>query len=145
MEETANIVGLKGSVVNSFNRERHAVGAGFSPFYERSLIDGWLEIEASATVLWIENENTVELNSFAKKPFHVNHVVNPYVGLGPNVSIIIGPEETQARFGIHTTAGSYFWFGGKAWGLDVEVVYLMLFAERLTHDLTVEAGPAFRF
>jgi hypothetical protein len=27
----------------------------------------------------------------------------------------------------------------------VEVIYLMLFDDNLTHDLTVEVGPAFRF
>ena len=145
MEETANIVGLKGSVVNSFNKERHAVGGGLSAFYERHLIPGWLEIEASGSVVWMEDETVVEFDLFAKKPFHVNEVVNPYVGLGPNISIIIAAHETRTRFGIHATAGSYFWFGGNAWGLDVEVLYLMLFDAHLTHDLTVEAGPVFRF
>jgi hypothetical protein len=145
MEDSANIVGLKAGIVNSFNRERHAVGGGFSLFYERNLIPGWLEIEAASSAIWIENETVIEFDLFAKKPFHVNEVVNPYVGLGPNVSIIIAPHETRTRFGIHATAGSYFWFGGDAWALDVEVLYLMLFADILTHDLTVEVGPAFRF
>jgi len=145
MEETANIVGLKGGVVNSFNKEGHAVGGGFSLFYERNMIPGWLEIEAASSAAWIENETVIELDVFAKKPFHANEVVNPYLGLGPNVSIIIAPQETRTRFGIHATAGSYFWFGGDAWALDVEVLYLMLFGDNLTHDFTVEVGPAFRF
>ena len=145
MEETANIVGLKGGFVNSFNKERHAVGGGFSLFYERNLIPGWFEMEASGSVLWIEEETAIEFDVFAKKPFHVNEVVNPYIGLGPNVTIIMTPEATRTRFGIHATAGSYFWFDGGAWGLDVEVLYLILFDTHLTHDLTVEAGPAFRF
>ncbi len=75
----------------------------------------------------------------------MNEVVNPYLGLGPNLSIIIAPEETRTRFGILATVGSYFWFGGDAWGLDVEVVYLLLFDNNLTHELAVEVGPAFRF
>lgn len=144
-EETANIVGLKGGVVNSFNEEGHAVGGGFSAFYERHVLLGWLEIEADISALWFEDETVVELDLFAKKPFHVNEVVNPYVGLGPNVSIIMGPEETRTRFGIRATAGSYFWFGGGAWAFDVEVLYLMLFDVHFTHDLAVEVGPAFRF
>jgi len=145
MEETANIVGLKTGIVNSFNKEGHAVGGGLNAFYERHVIPGWLEIEAGISALWLDDETVVEFDLFAKKPFHVNEVVNPYVGLGPNVSIIMGPEETRTRFGIHATAGSYFWFGGNAWGLDVEVLYLLLFNTHLTHDLTVEVGPAFRF
>ncbi len=145
MEETSNIVGLKAGIVSVFDKERRAVGGGFSPFYERNVVPGWLEIEAAIAVSWFENETVVGFDLFAKKPFHVNEVVNPYVGLGPNLSIIIAPEETRTRFGILATAGSYFWFGGDAWGLDVEVVYLLLFDNNLTHELAVEVGPTFRF
>jgi len=68
------------------------------------------------------------------------------VGIGPNVSIILGPEERVTRFGILATVGSYFWFGNEhQWGVDVEIVYLALFDSDLTHELTLEAGPAFRF
>ncbi len=145
LEETANIVGLKVGVVNSFNKERHAVGGGLNAFYERHLIPGWLEIEGGMSAAWFRDETVVEFDLFAKKPFHINEVVNPYVGLAPNVSITISPEETRTRFGIHASAGSYFWFGGGRWGLDTEVLYLLLFGSHLTHDLTVEIGPAFRF
>jgi len=145
MEETANIVGLKSAIIGQFDKERRAVGGGFGPFYERNVVPGFLEIEAAIVAAWIENETVVGFDLFAKKPFHANEVVNPYVGLGPNLTIIIGPEETRTRFGILATAGSYFWFGGDAWGLDVEVVYLLLFDNNLTHELAVEVGPTFRF
>lgn len=145
MEETSNIVGLKGGVVGAFHQGESAVGGGLSPFYERNLIPGWLELETAMAVIWIEKETVVAFDVFAKKPFHVNEVVNPYVGLGPNVTIILGPEETRTRFGILGTVGSYVWFGKHRWGLDVEVVYLLLFNAGVTHELTVEAGPSFRF
>ena len=145
MEETANIVGLKGGAAGSLNKEARATGGGLAAFYERNVISGWLEIEGAVSAFWLGNETVVELDFFAKKPFHVNEVVNPYIGLGPNLSILMAPEETRVRFGIHATAGSYFWFGGGAWALDVEVAYLLLFDDILTHGLAVEVGPAFRF
>ena len=145
MEETANIVGLKGGAAGSFNKEVHATGGGLNVFYERNVISGWLEIEAAVSTFWLGNETVVEFDFFAKKPFHINEVVNPYFALGPNVSILMAPEETRTRFGIHATAGSYFWFGGDVWALDVEVAYLLLFDDILTHGLAVEVGPAFRF
>jgi len=144
-EETANIVGLKGGFVSAFRQGRSAVGGGLSPFYERNIIPGWLELEAAMAFSWIEDETVIGFDLFAKKPFHVNESVNPYVGLGPNVSILIGPEETIARFGIVATAGSYFWFRESPWGLDLEVVYLLLFDSDLVHELAVEFGPIFRF
>lgn len=65
--------------------------------------------------------------------------------VGPNVSILISPEKTITRFGILATAGSYFWFRESPWGLDLEVVYLLLFDSDLVHELAVEFGPVFRF
>jgi hypothetical protein len=77
-------------------------------------------------------------------------------GIGPNVSILIGSEEgedpgaeevreVRTRAGLLLTAGSYFWFGEGRWGLDAELVYLLLFNDGLTHELAVEVGPSFRF
>ena len=145
MEETANIVGLKGGFVSAFSQGQSRVGGGLGPFYERNVIPGWLELEAAMVFTWIEDETVIGFDLFAKKPFHVNELVNPYVGLGPNVSIIFRPEETIARFGILATAGSYFWFRESSWGLDLEVVYLLLFDSDLIHELAVEFGPVFRF
>ena len=155
IEETKQLVGLKGAFVSAFNDGKSAVGGGFTLFYERSLIEGWLEIELASAVVFIEGERVVGFDLFFKKPFHVNHVVNPYVGVGPNVTIIIGREEglegegevreTRTRAGIVSTAGSYFWLRGGRFGFDVALVYLLLFNDGLSHEFTVEAGPAFRF
>lgn len=145
MEETANIVGLKGGPIGVFNEGESAFGGAFSPFYERNVIPGWLEIEAAMAFGWVEAESVVAFDLFAKKPFHVTEVINPYVGLGANVSIIVGAEETQTRAGLLWTAGSYFWFAAARWGLDVEAVYLMLFAAGLTHEVSLEVGPVLRF
>ncbi|MGB5812642.1 MAG: hypothetical protein WBG86_19060 [Polyangiales bacterium] len=145
-DETANIVGLKGGLVNVFSSGEHALGGGLSPFYERNLIPGWLELEAALALTWIDNETVLGFDLFAKKPFHINETVNLYVGVGPNMSVIFGREETETRFGVLATAGSYLWFGvGHRWGIDIELVYLALFDSNLTHELTLEVGPVFRF
>lgn len=144
-EETRNIVGVKGALVNQFREGEHTLGGSLIPFYERNIIHGWLELEAAMPVTWIEDETIVGFDLFGKKPFHVNETVNPYVGFGPNLSIIVSPEETRSRFGLLWSAGSYFWFGESHWGLDLELVYLLLFDSGLTHELAVEIGPMFRF
>lgn len=152
-EETANIVGLKGVVTGQFNRTRNAVGGGFSAFYERNLIPGWLEVEGAFASVWFEDETAFSFDLFFKKPFHVNETINPYVGIGPNVSIVLAQEQEEeinttvrsTQFGLLFNAGSYFWFGRHRWGLDVEVVYILVFASELIHELAFEIGPAFRF
>lgn len=144
-EESANIVGLKGGAIGVFSDGEATPGASLSPFYERNLIEGWLELEGALVFSWAGEETIIGIDVFAKKPFHVNEVINPYAGLGPNVSFIIRPEETVTRFGLLATVGSYFWFGGGDWAFDIEVVYLLLFDNSLTHELAVEIGPAFRF
>ena len=145
IEETANIVGLKGGPLGVFNEGERAFGGAFSPFYERNVVPGWLEIEAAMAFGWVEAESVIAFDLFAKKPFHVGEGINPYVGLGANLSIVVGAEETRTRAGILWTAGSYFWFRAGRWGLDVEAVYLLLFAAGLTHEVSFEVGPVFRF
>ena len=155
MEETTNIVGLKGLFVAGFSERRSALGGGVSPFYERNVVSGWLELEFATAFAFIENESVVAFDLFFKKPFHVNETVNPYVGIGPNLTLIIEPAEstpeestprqTRVGGGILFAAGSYFWFGRDRFGIDAEVVYLLLFDDGLSHELGVELGPAFRF
>ena len=145
-EETANIVGLKGGFVNVFSNGEYRSGGNVGPFYERNLISGWLELEAALAVTFVGEETVLGFDAFFKKPFHVNPVVNPYVGLGPNLSVIFGRESTLTRFGILGVAGAYFWFGNAhRWGFDLELVYLALFDSDLTHELTLEVGPVYRF
>jgi len=73
-----------------------ALGGGINPFYERNLIPGWLEIEAAVAAVWVEEETVVAFEVLLKKPFHVNEVVNPYAGLGPEVALLITPEGTRS-------------------------------------------------
>ena len=47
-EETRNIVGLKGALVNQFREGEHSLGGSLISFYERNIIHGWLKIEGGA-------------------------------------------------------------------------------------------------
>ena len=47
-EETRNIVGLTGALVNQFREGEHSLGGSLIPFYERNIIHGWLKIEGGA-------------------------------------------------------------------------------------------------
>ena len=80
LDETANITGFKAGPVAQFTQGKGYIGGGISVYYERNLIAGWLEIEPAIAVFWVEDEIVVPIEVLLKKPFHVNHVVNPYAG-----------------------------------------------------------------
>ena len=96
-------------------------------------------------VTWLEQETVVAFEVLLKKPFHVNEVVNPYAGLGPEVALLLTPHGNRTRFGFKFAGGSYFWFRESAWGLDVEITYVVLFDGHPIHELALGAGVAVRF
>lgn len=145
LEESANIIGFKAGPVAQFTQGESFLGGGISPFYERNVIPGWLEIEAAIAAAWVESETVIAFEVLLKKPFHVNHVVNPYAGLGPEVALLITPHGNRTRFGFVFASGSYFWFREGPWGLDVELAYVLLFDGDPVHELALEAGFAARF
>ncbi len=62
----------------------------------------------------------------------------------------LAARDFRLRGRYRNTAGFSGWAGRDAIDAlrahpDVEVVYLLLFNEGVTHELAVEAGPAFRF
>jgi len=145
LEESANIIGFKAGPLAQFSQGESALGGAISPFYERNLMQGWLEIEAAMAVTWLEQETVVAFEVLLKKPFHVNEVVNPYAGLGPEVALLLTPHGNRTRFGFKFAGGSYFWFRESAWGLDVEITYVVLFDGHPIHELALGAGVAVRF
>jgi hypothetical protein len=145
LEESANIVGFKVGPVAQFTEGGSALGGGISPFYERNLIPGWLEIEAAVAAVWVEEETVVAFEVLLKKPFHANEVVNPYAGLGPEVALLITPEGNRTRFGFKFVGGSYFWFREGPWGVDVEFGYVVVFDGHPIHEISLAAGIAARF
>jgi len=146
LEETANIIGFKAGAVAQFtDGEGGGLGGIISGFYERSLIPGWLEIEGAIAAAWVESETVVGFEVLLKKPFHANEVINPYIGLGPEVAIVIMPESNRTRYGFKVAGGSYFWFHEGPWGLDAEMAYVALFDGQVIHELSLEAGFTARF
>ncbi len=80
-----------------------------------------------------------------KKPFHANEVINPYIGLGPEVAIVIMLESNRTRYGFQVAGGSHFWFHEEPWGLDAEMAHVALFDGQGDHELSLEAGFTARF
>ncbi len=115
LEESANIIGFKvGAIAQFTDGEGGGVGAIISPFYERNVIPGWLEIEAAMAAAWVESESIVGFEVLLKKPFRVNERIDAYVALGPEVAIVFKPEGNRTQYGFKVSGGSYFWFQGAA-------------------------------
>jgi len=144
LEETKQLVGVKGIFASGFKDGESELGGGLGLFYERTLIEGWLELEINPSVLWVEAEPVFALDVLAKKSFFAHESANPYVGFGPAVVVAFGEEETKARFGLSTAVGSYFW-PWKRFGFDFDVVYTALLTGGVIHELTVQFGPVARF
>ena len=145
LDETANITGFKAGPVAQFTQGKGYIGGGISVYYERNLIAGWLEIEPAIAVFWVEDEIVVPIEVLLKKPFHANHVINPYAGFGPELALIFAPHGNRARFGLKFVGGSYFWFREGPWGVDLEIAYVLLFDDHTVHEFALETGFAFRF
>lgn len=143
-EETEQIVGIMGIQASEFSEGDSLFGGGFGVFYERTIIEGWLELEINPSILWVEGDRVVGLDVLAKKSFFAHHTTNPYVGLGPGVFVEIGEEETTTRFGISAAVGSYFW-PWEHFGFDLDVVYAAQLTSGVVHELTVQFGPVGRF
>lgn len=150
---TRNLLGVRiGYLHAAFNRDGSLVRipgilAGLS--YERTLIPRWLEIEISAPVaVLLEEEHTivaVPIDVHFKKPFHLSPRVTPYVGIGPALDIEVAPE-VKVFYGGSLAVGGYVWFNDSV-GLDVEADYNLVVKDDRTlgQELFLAAGPVVRF
>lgn len=150
---TRNLLGVRiGYLHAAVNRDGHLIRipgllAGLS--YERTLIPRWLEIEISAPVaVLLEEEHTivaVPIDVHFKKPFHVSRRLTPYVGIGPALDIEVAPD-VKVFYGGSLAVGGYIWFNDSV-GLDVEADYnLVVKTDRtLGQELFLAAGPVVRF
>ena len=144
LEETKQLVGIKGIGASGFEDGKSEFGGGFGVFYERTVIEGWLELEFNPSFLWVEGKRVVSTDVLAKKSFFAHESVNPYVGLGPAVVVTIGDEKTKTRFGLSAAVGSYFWPWERV-GFDFDVVYTVQLTSGIVHELTLQFGPVVRF
>ncbi|MEM7157477.1 MAG: hypothetical protein AAF799_31820 [Myxococcota bacterium] len=144
-----NLVGLKaiGVVAVEHGEPSHVEGqGGVGLFYERTLVRGWLELELSANVLITDERRSahVPLDVLFKKPFHVSHVFDPYVGAGAAFTFGVGEDDFFA-VGALGTAGSYLWLHPRV-GVLAEVDYTALPEPHgWQHEIELSTGPLFRF
>lgn len=144
-----NVFGLKLIGVAAVpHHEPRDVGpqGGFGIFYERTLVPEWLELELSANILWTRTGPHVPLDVVFKKPFHVSHRFDPYVGIGAAVTLGLGEERFVAP-GIVGTVGWYTWINAR-WGWLVEFDYAASAEpapEGWVHEIEGTTGPLVRF
>ncbi len=120
--------------------------AGVGLLYERTLVRGWLELELSTNALVVEGGRGAHLpiDVLLKKPFHVGHRIDPYIGAGAAVTFGLG-EERFVGAGAVATVGTYFWVHPRV-GLLAEIDYAAVVEPRgWQHELEFGSGPVFRF
>lgn len=119
---------------------------GFGFFYERTLVPKWLELEFSANFLGTRTGPHIPLDLVLKKPFHVSHRFDPYVGVGAAVTFGLGEERFVAP-GIVGSVGWYTWINER-WGWLVEFDYAASAEpepEGWVHEIEGTTGPLVRF
>lgn len=117
--------------------------AGVSLSYERSLIPGWLELEA--TVLFAPGEGglTLPVDLLLKKPFELSEHVGLFVGLGLATEWFEAGERESA-YGLGTQAGGQYWLTPQ-YGIVLEGEYNLLLQPETVHEVVLATGGALRF
>ena len=112
--------------------------------YERTLVPSWLELEYSLNLLVAPDGPHLPIDVVLKKPFHVSHIVDPYIGLGPSLTIGLGEEKFAAPGGI-ASAGVYLW-ARERMGVMLEVDYAVVYElGDIVHEAEGTAGAVLRF
>ena len=141
-----NLFGVRAIGVAAFEQgERDATPeGGFGLAYERTLIQRWLELEVSTNALFAEDGVVLPLDIVFKKPFHVSHRFDPFLGLGAVVAFGVGEERFGAP-GAIASGGMYVWASPR-WGASFELDFA---AVREPHawlyELEFAMGPVLRF
>lgn len=152
-EKDRNLLGLKvGSVlvVEPHGDGRQSFPAWvFAPFYERSILHDWLELEVSTPIgVGMTTEEThvfLPLSVHLKKPFHPTPSLSPYVGVGPMVDLYLAPD-VSAAYGASFSVGTFVWPPRSPIGIDLDVEYdLVAMKGRAAHEFMVAMGPIWRF
>jgi hypothetical protein len=146
-----NLFGLRVGYLSVI--ERRAAVTEYTPgllagaSYERTLIHGWLEIEASVPVAVILTSDTIvalPIDAHLKIPFHPSPAWSPYVAAGPAMDVQVEPD-TDVFFGASFAIGTYVWASDQV-GIDVEVDYNIVVEDgEPVHEILVAVGPVVRF
>ena len=117
---------------------------GFGLLYERTLVPMQLQGELSAHVLSTPLGLHVPIDLVLKKPFHVSHTFEPYLGLGGVLTVALGRERFVAP-GAIASAGLFFWLR-ENFGFLVEADYAIVREpSQWRHEVEGTAGPTWRF
>lgn len=149
LEHTDWILGAKVVQFNAWNPghdeepNQTVTGVGGGLIVERTLIEGWLEIELSASGVATGEGVAVPIDVLFKKSFEFGSL-NPYFGLGPSISIDVADGEAQASAGCAFAVGTYIWFSDHV-GVDVDLDYAVVSNHGAAQELALSVGPVLRF
>ena len=150
LDHTSLISGVGFAHYNAWNPgfdeepAEHVGAPGVRGFLEINAIEHILEIELSAAGFWDGGKRFVTLDLLAKKSFEFERF-NPYIGIGPSLSIDILEEETTTAVGATLGVGCYHWFTDHV-GIDVDVAYSLISRGPSTgQELVIAVGPVVRF
>lgn len=141
-----NLIGVRGIGVAAFELGQGDASpeGGIGVAYERTIIPRWLELEVSANALLQPDGAVLPLDVVLKKPFHVSHRFDPFVGLGAIVAFGVGEERFVAP-GAIASGGMYVW-GGRRWGWSFELDFAAVKEpEAWLLELEFASGPVIRF
>ena len=137
-----NIIGAKATGLADNLGE---AGGGATLFYERSLLQGWLEVELGGSVLAVGEHTIVPVDLVFKLPFGCNHVLfEHYVGAGAALDLVFAEHDTEVYPGLVAVAGAYLWLT-ETFGLDLELSYSVVFETHVVHELLPALGVVAHF
>ncbi len=142
-----NLFGVRGIGVLAFDLGEGGDAlpeGGFGLAYERTLVPSWLELEVSTNALFAEHGVVLPLDIVLKKPFHVSHRFDPFVGLGAVIAFGVGEERFVAP-GAIASGGMYVW-ASTQWGWSFELDFAAVKEpEDWLLELEFASGPVVRF
>ncbi len=136
--ENHYFAGAKGAYLYAMheNESHHHAGAGI--FFELSLLPHMLEMEFSVKAMSAQKGVVVPIDILLKVPFHPLPQVNPFIGLGPAMALVIH-DGASAHFGGAVVAGSYFWVHPHV-ALSAEMNFNLLYDHGAVYEYGAAAG-----
>ncbi len=125
--------GAKGAYLYAMQKDGNHHHAGAGIFFELSLLPHMLELEISVKAMSAHEGVVMPIDILLKVPFHPLPKVNPFIGLGPAMALVID-DGVEAHFGGAVAAGSYFWVHPHV-ALSAELNFNLLYAH----------GPAYEY